>query len=57
MLVVMHIYVGKVNRCPKENDSENIFEMFLQKKKKKMTFFIALYIFHESGKKFLKMVH
>ena len=57
MLVVMHIYVGKVNRCPKDNDSENIFEIFLQKKKKKRTFFIALYIFHESGKKFLKMVH
>ena len=29
MLVVMHIYVGKVNRSPKDNDSENIFEMFL----------------------------
>ena len=35
MLVVMHIYVGKVNRCPKDNDSENIFEIFLWKKKKK----------------------
>ena len=35
MLVVMHIYVGKVNRYPKGNDSENIFEIFLWKKKKK----------------------
>ena len=58
MLVVMHIYVGKVNRYPKDNDSKNIFEIFYGKRKrKKKTFLIAFYIFHGSGKKFLKMVH
>ena len=46
MLVVMHIYVGKVNRCPKDNDSENIFEIFYRKRKKKGTFLIAFYMPH-----------
>ena len=35
MLVVMHIYVGKVNRYPKDNDSKNIFEIFYGKRKRK----------------------
>ena len=39
MLVVMHIYVRKVNRCPKDNDSENIFEIFYRKRKKKRDIF------------------